>query len=102
VQRAATGIRVEMRLYNVRARQQTYGREYTGAAANPRIYAHTMADEIHQSQLSLRGVARTKLAFSSDRNRERVTGTVEQRDVKEIYISDYDGANQRRITSTAP
>jgi TolB protein len=98
VQRAATGIRVEMRLYNVRARQQTYGREYTGAAANPRIYAHTMADEIHQSQLSLRGVARTKLAFSSDRNRERVTGTVEQRDVKEIYISDYDGANQRRIT----
>jgi TolB protein len=98
VQRVDKGIRVEMRLYNVRARQQTYGREYTGAAANPRIYAHTMADEIHQSQLSLRGVARTKLAFSSDRNRERVTGTVEERDVKEIYISDYDGANQRRIT----
>ncbi|MGE0460071.1 MAG: Tol-Pal system beta propeller repeat protein TolB [Vicinamibacterales bacterium] len=98
VQRAATGIRVEMRLYNVRARQQAYGREYTGAAANPRIYAHTMADEIHQSQRGMRGVARTKLAFSSDRNRERVTGTVEQRDVKEIYIADYDGANQRRIT----
>ena len=43
VQRAATGIRVEMRLYSVRARQQSYGREYTGAAANPRVYAHTMA-----------------------------------------------------------
>jgi len=98
VQRAPTGIRVEMRLYNVRARQQAYGREYTGAAANPRVYAHTMADEIHQSQRGMRGVARTKLAFSSDRNRERVTGTVEQRDVKEIYIADYDGANQRRIT----
>ena len=43
-------------------------------------------------------MARTKLAFSSDRNRERVAGTVEKRDVKEIYIADYDGANQRRIT----
>ena len=98
VQRAPTGIRVEMRLYNVRARQQSYGREYTGAAANPRIYAHTMADEIHLSQRSLHGVARTKLAFSSDRNRDPVANTIEKRDVKEIYISDYDGANQRRIT----
>jgi TolB protein len=43
-------------------------------------------------------VARTKLAFSSDRDRERITGTVENREVKEIYIADYDGANQRRIT----
>ena len=98
VQRADTGIRVEMRLYNVRAKQQSYGREYTGAAANPRVYAHTMADEIHQSQRSLRGVARTKIAFASDRNRDPVANTVEKREVKEIYIADYDGANQRRIT----
>ena len=98
VQRVSSGIRVEMRLYNVRARLSLYGREYTGAAANPRIYAHTMADDLHQSQLNLRGVARTKLAFVSDRNREPVAATVEKREVKEIYISDYDGANQRRIT----
>ena len=98
VQRGQTGIRVEMRLYNVRAKQQSYGREYTGAAANPRVYAHTMADEIHQSQRSLRGVARTKLAFSSDRNRDPVANTIEKREVKEIYVADYDGANQRRIT----
>jgi TolB protein len=98
VQRAATGIRVEMRLYSVRARQQSYGREYTGAAANPRVYAHTMADELHLSQRSLRGIARTKLAFSSDRNRDPVANTVEKREVKEIYIADYDSANQRRIT----
>ncbi len=43
-------------------------------------------------------MARTKLAFSSDRDREKITGTVENREVKEIYIADYDGANQRRIT----
>ncbi len=98
VQKTATGIRIEMRLYNVRARQSAYGREYTGSAANPRIYAHTMSDELHDSQRSLRGVARTKLTFVSDRNREAVLATVEKRDVKEVFIADYDGANQRRIT----
>ena len=98
VQRVASGIRVEVRLYGVRARQQIMGREYTGAVANPRLYPHTIADEIHKAQVNLRGVARSKLTFSSDRNRDRVVGSVESRDVKEIYISDYDGANQRRIT----
>jgi TolB protein len=98
VQRVATGIRVELRLYNVRARQSSYGREYTGSAANPRVYAHTMSDELHESQRRLRGVARSKLTFVSDRNKEAVVATVEKRDVKEIYISDYDGANPRRIT----
>ena len=98
VQKVASGIKVELRLYNVRARQSLFGREYTGSAANPRLYAHTMSDELHESQRSLRGVARTKLTFSSDRNREAVVGTVEKRDVKEVYVADYDGANPRRIT----
>ena len=98
VSKTGTTIRVEMRLFRVASRQQLYAREYTGSAANPRLYAHTIADEIHDSQRQLRGVARTKLTFSSDRNKERVTGTVENRDVKEVYIGDYDGANQRRIT----
>lgn len=98
VQRASNGIRVEVRLYSVRSRESVLAREYTGSAANPRLYAHTIADEIHKEQVNLRGVARTKLAFSSDRNREAVVATVEKRDVKEIYVSDYDGANQRRIT----
>jgi TolB protein len=91
-------IRVEMRLFSVARRQEIYAREYTGSAANPRLYAHTISDEIHQSQRNLRGVARTKLTFVTDRDRERVKGTVEKRDVKEVYIGDYDGANQRRIT----
>jgi TolB protein len=98
VQKVAAGVRVELRLYNVRARQAIFGREYTGSAANPRLYAHTMSDELHDSQRKLRGVARTKLTFASDRNREAVLATVEKRDVKEVYVVDYDGANPRRIT----
>jgi TolB protein len=98
VQKTGTNLRVEVRLFSVRTGQQVFAREYTGSAANPRFFAHTMSDEIHQQQRALRGVARTKLTFSSDRDRERVVGTVENRQVKEVYISDYDGANQRRVT----
>jgi TolB protein len=99
VQRTGGSVRVEVRLFNVRTRQGVFSKEYTGPETNPRLYAHTISDEIHQQQRALRGVARTKLAFSSDRNRERMVGTVENREVKEVYISDYDGANARRITT---
>lgn len=102
VQKAPTGIRIEVRLFDIRSRlpvpPSAFGKEYSGSAANPRLYAHTMADELHQSQRALRGVARTKLVFDSDRDGERMTGTIESRSVKEIYMSDYDGENQRRLT----
>jgi TolB protein len=100
VERTATGLRVEVRLFNVRGGgTPVFGREYAGNAANPRFFAHTISDEIHQQQRALPGVARTKLTFSSDRDRERLKGTIENREVKEVYIADYDGANQRRVTT---
>ncbi len=98
VQKTGAGIRVEARLFQVRSRQSAFGKEYSGSAANPRLYAHTVSDDLHQQQRGLRGVARTRLTFDSDRDGERMTGTVENRGVKEIYIADYDGANQRRVT----
>lgn len=99
VSRTGNAVTVQVRMYNVRTRQVVYSKEFSGSANNPRLYAHTAADEIHQQQRGLRGVARTKLAFSSDRNREKIAGPVENRDVKEIYIADYDGDGQRRITT---
>ena len=63
------------------------------------MYAHTISDDIHQQQRALRGVARTKLTFNSDRSGERMSGTVENRTVKEVYISDYDGESQRQVTT---
>ncbi|HEY6359634.1 MAG TPA: Tol-Pal system beta propeller repeat protein TolB [Vicinamibacterales bacterium] len=99
VRRTGNDITVQVRLFNVRTQQSVFGKEYAGTITNPRLYAHTISDEIHQEQRALRGVARTKLAFTSDRNRERVAGPIDNREVKEIYISDYDGANVRRITT---
>lgn len=98
VRRVPEGLQVQVRLFHVRAQQSVFGREYRGSATNPRLYAHTIADEIHQTQRGLRGVARTKIAFVSDRDSARLTDGVPSRPTKEIYIADYDGENQRRLT----
>ena len=99
VQKTPAGLRVEVRLFSVRSRQMAFGREYSGPATSRRLFAHQMADEIHQQQRGLRGVARTKIVFNSDRDGSQMAGTVEKRAVKEIYICDYDGENQRRVTT---
>lgn len=98
VQKSGTSIHVEVNLFDVKRRRSAFGKSYDGSAANPRLYAHTVSDELHQQQRGLRGVARTKLTFASDRDGERISGTIESRGIKEIYISDYDGENQRRVT----
>jgi len=98
VQRAGNEVRVQVRLFNVRSRQSVFAKEYSGSANNPRLYAHTISDEIHEQQRGLKGIARTKLAWISDRDGVRLGDTVENRQVKEVYYGDYDGANQRRVT----
>jgi TolB protein len=98
VQKTGNLLRVEVRLFQVRSGQQAFGKVYSGSPANPRSYAHMVADEIYQTQRALKGVAESKLTFVSDRDGERMGGTVEKRDVKEIYISDYDGERQQRVT----
>jgi TolB protein len=99
VQKTEAGVRVEARLFNVRSHQSAFAREYSGSVANKRLYAHTIADEVHKAQRALRGVARTKLTFNSDRSGERLTGSVESRSVKEVFVADYDGENQRQVTT---
>ena len=98
VRREGNNLVIDARLIEVSTGKALFARTYSGAAKNPRFFAHTIADEVHQQQRGLRGVARTKLAFTSDRDGERIKGPVASRDIQNIYISDYDGANQTRIT----
>ena len=100
VRKTAAGVTVQVKLIQVGSGRVAFGKEYSGAIANPRRYAHTISDDIFQQQLGLRGVARTKLAFASDRDAERMKGPVGDRETKEIYIADYDGANPQRVTNT--
>ena len=102
MQKTAEGIVVEVRLMRVVNGAMSLGKKYSGSpksiADGGRTFAHGIADEIHKQQRNLRGVARTKLAFSSDRDGIRMKGPVGDRDVSNIYMSDYDGANQTRLT----
>ena len=100
VQQDGANFRVQVRLVDARNGSTRWSQEYTVATRSARRVAHEVADAVHQQQRALRGVARTRLTFVSDRNNESVLGTVEKRSVKEVYISDYDGANQQRITTT--
>ncbi len=97
---SGNGIVVQMKLIQLSSGKMALGKAYSGPIANPRRYAHTISDEIHKTQVGLDGVARTRLTFSSDRDRERAKSVVANRDVQEIYIADYDGANPRRVTNT--
>ena len=103
VRKTPTGVLVQMRLVNVANGQSAMAREYSGSArtiqpADVRAYAHAISDEVHQQQFGLPGVARTKLAFTSDRDGDRIKGPVADRGISNLYISDYDGARQTRVT----
>ena len=98
VEKVGDLLRVDFRLYRISDQQQVLAARYEAEARNPRLLAHRISDEIFAKQRNLKGVARTKLAFISDRNREPLLGTVEKREIKELYISDYDGFNDQRIT----
>ena len=86
-------VAIQAWLYDVRnpSSQAVVGKIYRGAPTDPEVrkFAHQFADEII-SKLSggLPGVASTQIAFVSSR-----TGP------KEIWVMDYDGANQRPLTS---
>lgn len=98
VQKTGDSLHIDVRLYDVRRQQAVFSAGYDGPARSVRQIAHTISDAILLQQTKLRGVARTKLSFISDRDRERLDGTFEKREVKHVYIVDYDGFNPRRIT----
>lgn len=95
---------VEVRLIAVRgdkAGTQAFGQVYDGCATtNPRFCAHSIADDMHLKLRNLMGVARTRIAFTSDRTAENNEGRplANGGASKEIHIMDYDGQNVRRIT----
>jgi len=97
VQKSGTGFLIKYRVFDVTSHRALISMEYSGSS-NARRYAHTISDEMFQKLRNLRGVARTKLAFTSNRDGERLAGTIQDRTVKEIYISDYDGQSQQRVT----
>lgn len=98
VTQSAGNMTVDIRIMSVEKRASTFGKRYACPARDPRYCAHTIADEIHKELFNLDGIARTKIAFASDRDGERLGGSVHERSIQEIYLSDYDGGKQVRLT----
>jgi len=79
---------LEGRLIDLASRQTIVGKRYRGTFDLARRMAHTFADEIVLFLTSKRGIALTSVAFYSDRD-----------GFKEVYLMDYDGFDQRRLTA---
>lgn len=75
-------------LYDVDRGTQITGRRYTGPPSSIRLMAHKFTDEIIYRLTGERGIAQTKIAFTS-----RKRGT------KEIFIMDYDGHSPQQVTA---
>jgi TolB protein len=84
-------LQVEVRVYFVDSGQAMLQRRYSGRPDNPRSFAHQASDDI-MSLTQYKGIARTRIAYVSDRDATR------ERPGKELYIVDYDGFNPRRLT----
>ena len=83
---------VEARVYSVDGKQAMLSKRYSGRADNPRSFAHQASDDI-VALTQYRGVARSKIAFVSDRDATRSAAGS-----RSSTSSDYDGFNARRIT----
>ncbi len=83
---------VEVKVHFVESGASMLARRYSGRADNPRVFAHQASDDI-LTLTQIEGVARSKIAFVSDRDSPRGG-----RGSKELYIMDYDGFNPRRVT----
>jgi TolB protein len=78
----------EVRVFHIGSGQSMLAKAYK--TDNPRVFAHTVADEL-LGLLEIRGVARSRIAFVSDRDAVKGRG-------KEIYVMDYDGFGPKRLT----
>lgn len=82
---------VDVKVWSVDSGQSMLAKRYSGKGDNPRVFAHQASDDI-MTLTQYAGVARTKIAFVSNRDASQ------ERHGKELYIMDYDGYNPRRVT----
>ncbi|MFQ5877827.1 MAG: Tol-Pal system beta propeller repeat protein TolB [Acidobacteriota bacterium] len=78
---------LEGRVYDTAEQRMVVGKRYRGRPEVQRLIAHRLSDEIILQYSGEQGVATTKIAYVSQVGR-----------AKEIFIMDYDGARQKRIT----
>jgi TolB protein len=94
IKEEASRLVLEARLFDLRSGDSVLGKRYRGSPEVARRIAHTFADEVVLYLSGRRGVALTSVAFVSDRSSQPGAERI-----KEIYLVDYDGYNERPITA---
>lgn len=92
---AGEDLTVEATVFDVDSGRVLASWRHGGGPGDARALAHRLSDDL-LGLAGLRGVARTRIAFNSDRH-----STPEGR-VKEIYVMDYDGHAPTRVTVSRP
>ena len=84
-------IRMELAVYDMRQRKETFKKGYTGDINQTRMIAHNWADEIvyQLTAGTSRGISSSKIAYVSRKG-----------NAKEIQLMDYDGYNPTQFTNT--
>lgn len=77
----------QFRLFDIKGRQQLLGQELRVEKAHPRLASHKFSEEIVRVLESTPGSATSEIFFTCG-----PTGK------KELYVSDYDGANMKQLT----
>ncbi|MFH0931251.1 MAG: Tol-Pal system beta propeller repeat protein TolB [Candidatus Zixiibacteriota bacterium] len=80
-------ILAEVFLYEVIKGKKVYSKSYKTSSDNYRGLAHTISDDLVLELTGEKGIFNTRIAFVSTRSGN-----------KEIYISDYDGFNIKKVT----
>ncbi len=83
-------IDVVAELFENNSRTRTFGKRYAGTKELIRRVAHMLADELVLHATGRRGVATTRIAFTSKHGKG-----------KELFLMDYDGYRIRRLTTTS-
>jgi TolB protein len=88
LQKKGTDLVLSGRLYDAATGMKMTAKEYFGNSDTLRRMVHTFADEIVSRYTGERGIARTRIAYVSDKTKH-----------KELYVMDYDGKNPIKITA---
>ena len=93
VKPTARGIDVEAQLYDLKTLKPVLGKAYTSETRGARRIAHTLANDVVRQFTGRPGPFLARLAFVSDRGSPKGG-----RGEKEVYLMDWDGENQWRLT----
>jgi len=81
-------ITIKIHVYDVGSAKEIFGKVYKGGDTEYQLIAHTISNDIVYYLTGNKGIALTKITFISTRDGH-----------SEIYVMDFNGDNQRRLTS---